>query len=98
MTKWLRSIFHPTHRPIQRRPTRHVSLCLEALECRLTPSVDVTNYHYDNQSTGVDAGETQLTPTNVQVGSFGKLFTTPVDGQVYAQPLVKNNVTIADGP
>src|SRR5436309_2102750 len=39
-----------------------------------------------------------LTPNNVAVGSFGKLFTVPLDGQVYAEPLVDTAVTIADGP
>src|SRR5262249_46387007 len=38
--------------------------------------------------------ETALSPSNVAVGSFGKLATTSLDGQVYAQPLVDNGVSI----
>src|SRR5262249_33713 len=35
---------------------------------------------------------------NVAVGQFGKLYAVGLDGQAYAQPLVKTGVTIADGP
>ncbi|MDB5389402.1 MAG: hypothetical protein JWM11_5048 [Planctomycetaceae bacterium] len=70
----------------------------EALECRLLLSVDVLTFHNDTASTGVNSGETQLGPNNVKVGSFGKLFATPVDGQVYAQPLVQTGLTIGAGP
>src|SRR5262249_22310480 len=42
--------------------------------------------------------ETALSPANVAVGSFGKLFATPLDGQVYAQPLVDTGVSITGGP
>jgi hypothetical protein len=37
---------------------------------------------------GWDPNESALTPATVSGGSFGQLFATPVDGQVYAQPLV----------
>ena len=54
----------------------------------------VTTYHYDNARTGATLSETILTTANVNVSSFGKLFTMAVDGQIYAQPLYVPNVTI----
>jgi hypothetical protein len=44
--------------------------------------------------TGANPLETTLTPANVNSTTFGKLGQLPVDGQVYAQPLYKSNVTI----
>jgi hypothetical protein len=79
-------------------PLRQRSVpAFEELEVRLSPSVNVLNYHNDNASTGLNSNETQLTPANVQVGSFGKQFTVSLDGQVYAQPLVDTGVTINNG-
>src|SRR5581483_9014999 len=69
----------------------------EELESRLAPSVNVLGYHNDIASTGLNSNENQLTPANVQVGSFGKLFVAPLDGQVYAQPLVDTGITITNG-
>ncbi|HZQ71164.1 MAG TPA: hypothetical protein VFA68_21745 [Terriglobales bacterium] len=57
--------------------------------------VSVTTYHNDNSRTGQNTGETMLTPANVNVNQFGKLFTQAVDGYVYAQPLYVPNVNIA---
>src|SRR3982751_4706502 len=47
----------------------------------------VTTAQYDNSRTGANVGETVLTPRNVNPARFGKLFTVPVDGDIYAQPL-----------
>ena len=69
----------------------------EYMEPRLMLSVDVLTFHNDISGSGLNANETQLTPANVQVGSFGKLFTTALDGQIYAQPLVDTGVTITNG-
>ena len=71
---------------------------IEHLEQRLQLSaVNVTTFRYDAGSSGVNSSEVQLTPANVNVGSFGKIDVTGVDGAVYAEPLVKNSVTIASG-
>ncbi len=57
--------------------------------------VAVTTYHNDGYRSGLNYQETILTPANVNSTSFGKLFTYPVDGQVYAQPLYMPGVAIA---
>ncbi len=46
---------------------------------------------------GLDSTETTLTPANVTPATFGQLYSTPVDGQVYAQPLVVPGVDITVG-
>jgi hypothetical protein len=55
---------------------------------------DVLTYHNDNSRTGVNPFDTVLTVKNVNALTFGKKFDLPVDGQVYAQPLVVSNISI----
>jgi hypothetical protein len=55
----------------------------------------VTTWHYDNARTGVNPYETTLTPADVSVGTFGKLFVLPMDGAVIGQALYQPNITIA---
>jgi hypothetical protein len=62
-----------------------------------TGKIDVLTYHYDNLRDGVDSDETILTPQNVNSTSFGKLFSVPVDGDVYAQPLYVSDLLMPDG-
>jgi hypothetical protein len=57
--------------------------------------VGVTTYHNDNAQTGQNLGETVLSPDNVNSTIFGKLFSYPLGGFVYAQPLYVANVTVA---
>lgn len=61
------------------------------------PAIDVTNYHYDDNRTGWNPAETDLTVANVASSSFGLLATLPVDGNVFAQPLLVSNYTMPDG-
>ncbi|HLK51327.1 MAG TPA: IPT/TIG domain-containing protein [Bryobacteraceae bacterium] len=56
--------------------------------------VSVLTYQYDLSRAGVNRKETELTPGNVDVNHFGKLFSYSVDGQVYAQPLYMPNLNI----
>lgn len=55
---------------------------------------NVLTYHNNNLRTGWNADETVLTLQNVNWKTFGKLFTDPVDGQIYAQPLYVSRVRI----
>src|SRR4051794_1191413 len=84
-------------RPIRRRRIGKNSLSLEELESRLSPSVDILTYHNDLASTGQNRNETILTRSNVNPSTFGQVFAVQVDGQVYAQPLVKTGVNITTG-
>ena len=62
-----------------------------------TGTVNVLTRENDNQHTGQNLQETILTPTNVNSGSFGKVFSYMVDGQIYAEPLYVQNLTMATG-
>ena len=54
----------------------------------------VFTQRYDNTRVGLNAQETVLTPADVNQNQFGKLFSLPVDGLVYAQPLYVQGVAI----
>ena len=74
-------------------------LCGAALLSGVAPTqaqtpVNVLTRCYNNQRTGFNANETKLTPANVNSGQFGLLFSRPVDGEVYAQPLYASGIVV----
>ncbi len=73
------------------------ALVLPALSDPASAQVSVLTQHNDNFRDGVNAGETVLTPENVNASQFGMLFKLAVDDQVFAQPLIASRVTIAGG-
>src|SRR5438105_94185 len=69
---------------------------VEPVESRLLMAVSVTSYRYGG-NTGYDPSETVLNPSDVNVNTFGKLFSVPLDGNVWAQPLLVANVNVTAG-
>ncbi len=53
----------------------------------VTDLAGVFTYHNDLSRDGVNAQEYALTSSSVSTNTFGKLFSCPVDGAVYTQPL-----------
>src|ERR1700674_3387436 len=73
LTAWRRIMSgRGLRKPARQRPVRRPTM-LEQLEARWCPAVNVLTYHNDIASTGLNNNETLLTPTNVNVSSFGKL-------------------------
>jgi hypothetical protein len=63
-------------------------------------TVEVTNFvgtltwRNDNSRSGVNSQELALAPATVSASTFGKLFSCPIDGYAYAQPLYVSNLPI----
>ena len=77
---------------------RAVESVVERLEYRRLMSTAVLNYHgNDPASDGQNLTETTLNPGNVNVNTFGKLRTTPLDGSTTAEPLYDPGVNITSG-
>ena len=98
--RWTRSASHRGSQASRRRHRGRIFRPhVEGLELRLAPAnVDVLSFHYDTLLSGNNANEQSLTPAAVNATNFGRLFTRPVDGQVYATPLYKHNVMIGGVP
>jgi hypothetical protein len=57
----------------------------------------VFTYHNDLARDGANTQEYALTPSTVNTSTFGKLFSCPVDGAVYTQPLWVPGLSIGGG-
>ncbi len=71
--------------------------CAPCLSAQTSTPVPVSTWRYDLTHAGQNTNETLLTPSNVNVSSFGKLFSMRVDSTVYAQPLYVPGLTMNDG-
>jgi hypothetical protein len=59
-------------------------------------NLQVLTWRNNNFRTGANENETTLMPASVNWTQFGKVFSYPVDGSVYAQPLYVANLEIPD--
>jgi outer membrane protein assembly factor BamB len=75
-------------------PSLFCLLCFILCTTLLGSATDVATYHNDIARTGHNLEETILTTGNVNSSSFGKLFTSPVDGIIDAEPLYLSAVSI----
>jgi hypothetical protein len=75
-------------------PSLFCLLCFIVCTALLSSATDVVTYHNDIARTGHNLEETILTTGNVNSSSFGKLFTSPVDGIIDAEPLYLSAVSI----
>jgi hypothetical protein len=63
----------------------------------VTDLSSVATWHNDLARTGQNLQEYALTPASVASGSFGKRWSCPLDGTVYAQPLYVAGLSIGGG-
>jgi hypothetical protein len=86
------SVHSPTN-PVRARVFEILILgLLTLLPCRA--QVNILTNRFDSARTAANTSETTLKTTNVNPNQFGKLYTIPVDGAVYAQPLYVSNLAI----
>jgi PQQ-like domain len=71
-----------------------VATLAHALPANAAITSNVTTISGDVTRSGWDSGEPGLSPAFVGSGAFGQVFSTAVQGQVYAQPLVVNGIVI----
>ncbi len=69
-------------------------ICVAVLSLTTVRAQNVLTGGYDLGRTNANLSETILTPATFKLSHFGKLFTLPVDGQITAQPLYMQGVSI----
>ena len=74
-----------------------VILAASILCSTATAQLSVTTLRYDQARSSWNNKEATLTPSNVNVRQFGKIFSVAVDGDVYTQPLILCNVNVGGG-
>ncbi|GAA1980773.1 cell wall-binding repeat-containing protein [Catenulispora subtropica] len=65
-----------------------------ALAQPLMAHADATTISVDNLRSAWDSSEPGLNPATISSSTFGQIFSTAVDGQVYAQPIVAGNIVV----
>lgn len=92
-----RKVYHMTSMISIFRALSYYVVCsaMAVLAAAASAQTQVTTYHNDNLRSGLNSNETVLNPSNVNPATFGVIFSQPVDGQVYAQPLYLHGVSIA---
>src|ERR1700674_1462207 len=63
-------------------------------QVEVTDFPGMLTWRNDNARSGVNSQELALAPATVSSSTFGKLFSCPIDGYAYAQPLYVPNVLI----
>ena len=93
------SVFPRSHRKSLRYSRHALPLALVLIfmwgGSQAAAQVSITTYHNDNARTGQNLNETLLTPANVNISQFGKLYSgsTNLDSWGPAQPLYVPNVS-----
>ncbi len=77
------------------RPACKAALLWAAFCGTAHAATNVLSNRYDNNRTAANVTETALSPSTVSAASFGKLWSYPVDGAIFAQPLYVQGVTVA---
>ncbi len=72
--------------------SQSASLAVRPLPNGVVPNV--ITFHNDNTRDGASTNEFLLTPANVNVNTFGRLFSYALDGYVYAEPLYVANLNL----
>src|SRR2546423_5177487 len=57
-------------------------------------AADIPTAQYDNARTQSNPSEIYLTTANVNLAKFGRLFTRTVDGDIFAQPVYVENISV----
>ena len=104
MTSLGKMIISVRPRPVLRARKSFAVLAVSAVAAGITAvagagaagaaATDETTVSQTNLRNGWDANEPTLTPAALQGGSFGQIFKTSVNGQVYGQPLVIGNTLV----
>ena len=84
-------------------PGSHIVKAVNVANTKQSASVPIVvsgytgtvTYHNDTFRTGQNNSEPALTTGNVNPTQFGKLFSYPVDGQIYGEPLWVPNVNVS---
>jgi hypothetical protein len=87
----------PGSRSLSRQPvfSIHIVTVITTLLATLASAqVNVLTAHNDNARTGLNSNEIVLNPITVSSNGFGKIFSQPVDGPIYGQPLFVSNLPV----